>query len=113
MDDDMKAPERIWAGVLTDEYRGMVGTQLRVWGDDPKVGTDEIATEYVRADLHDTTTKLRDELAAEVERLTTAHNTVCGALAVAIERATKAEAERDAALARAAAAAMETNHDPH
>lgn len=45
------APERIWAGVLTDEYRGMTGTRIRVWGDDPRVGTDDPVTEYIRADL--------------------------------------------------------------
>lgn len=45
------AHERIWAGVLTDEYRGMTGTRIRVWGDDPRVGTDDPAIEYIRADL--------------------------------------------------------------
>lgn len=45
------APEHIWAGVLTDEYRGMTGTRIRVWGDDPRVGTDDPAIEYIRADL--------------------------------------------------------------
>ena len=41
---------------------------------------------------------------AETERLTKAHDTVCGALAEAIKRAEKAEAERDEARAQVAAA---------
>lgn len=43
--------------------------------------------------------KQRDELAAEVERLTIAHNTVCGALAAAITRAEKAQAALDKMIA--------------
>ena len=41
---------------------------------------------------------------AEIERLTKAHDTVCGALAEAIKRAEKAEAGRDEARAQVAAA---------
>lgn len=99
---DMKAPERI--SLLPDDgWSWCEGA--------PLLEPDRI--EYVHADIHDATTKQRDELAAEVERLTAAHNTVCGALAVAIKRATQACAERDAALKEQdrLAKAWEAKHD--
>jgi len=43
------APERIWAGAIADQM--MLGYATRVWGDDPRVGTDAPAVEYIRADL--------------------------------------------------------------
>lgn len=42
-----------------------------------------------------------DDAHAKIELLTKAHDTVCGALAEAIKRAEKAEAERDEARAQA------------
>lgn len=60
------AYDRIWAGVITDEFRGMVGTKIRVWGDDPRVGTDDPAIEYIRIDhyqfLESENRRLRKEL---------------------------------------------------
>ena len=53
-------PERIWAGQIADQMA--IGYATRVWGDDPRVGTDEPATEYIRHDLH-------LAVLAEVERL--------------------------------------------
>lgn len=75
---DAKAPERIWA------WDDKTPTERDKGWSACDAGTG--STEYVRKDLHDALAKERDGLATEVERLT---------------------AERDHALAQAAAAAME------
>ncbi len=92
---DMKAPERIWL-LYTDD--GLSSP----WFVKP-VGA---SVEYTHTALHDTTTKLRDELAAEVERLTKENERNAGIALAGLRRAQRekegrllAEAERDAAQA--------------
>jgi len=45
-------PEKIWAGSIRYLEGDLSGLDLRVWGDDPRVATDEPPTEYVLADRH-------------------------------------------------------------
>ncbi|SFX49278.1 hypothetical protein SAMN04244548_01228 [Paracoccus pantotrophus] len=53
----------------------------------------DVTGRYVRAYDYDMLAQQNAALKAEVERLTVAHDTVCGALATAIARAEKAEAQ--------------------
>ena len=59
-------PERIWAGQIADQMA--IGYATRVWGDDPRVGTDEPATEYIRHDLHLAAVAEAYEVAAETAK---------------------------------------------
>jgi len=59
-------PERIWAGQIADQT--VIGYATRVWGDDPRVGTDEPATKYIRHNLHLAAVAEAYEVAAETAK---------------------------------------------